>query len=104
MPDINGLELCRFVRRSEPLRSLPIVIISTQSTSRDVDRALHLGAQTFVAKPFTGLEGRYVKIKDTVRSFDAILKGECDEVPESYFFMKGTIDEVFEAYEKDRAK
>lgn len=53
MPDINGLELVRFVRRSETLRSLPIVIISTQSTSRDVDRALQLGAQTFVAKPFT---------------------------------------------------
>jgi F-type H+-transporting ATPase subunit beta len=48
----------------------------------------------FVAEPFTGREGRYVKIEETVRGFQAILDGELDEVAEQDFYMKGTIDEV----------
>ncbi|MBP7601417.1 MAG: F0F1 ATP synthase subunit beta [Thermoflexales bacterium] len=104
-------EVQRTLQRYKDLQDI-IAILGVDELSEDdklvVTRARKmerfLGQPMFVAKPFTGLEGRYVKIKDTVRSFDAILKGECDEVPESYFFMKGTIDEVFEAYEKDRAK
>ena len=53
MPDINGLELIRFVRRSERHRSVPIIIISTQSSTRDQERALGLGADEFLPKPFT---------------------------------------------------
>ncbi len=56
----------------------------------------------FVAQAFTGLEGKYVKVKDTVASFERILKGEFDEVPESFFLMKGGVEEVTEAYEKAR--
>jgi F-type H+-transporting ATPase subunit beta len=56
----------------------------------------------FVAQAFTGREGRYVKIKDTVDGFNRILKGELDEVPESFFLLKGTIDEVWADYEKSR--
>jgi two-component system chemotaxis response regulator CheY len=52
MPDINGLELIRFVRGSERHRAVPIVIISTQSTPRDRQRALELGADRYLAKPF----------------------------------------------------
>ena len=48
----------------------------------------------FVASQFTGLEGRYVKIADTVKGFRKILNGEVDEIPENYFGMKGTIEEV----------
>jgi F-type H+-transporting ATPase subunit beta len=44
-----------------------------------------------------------VKIKDTVEGFRRILRGELDEVPELYFFNKGPIEDVFEAYEADRA-
>jgi F-type H+-transporting ATPase subunit beta len=58
----------------------------------------------FVAQAFTGREGRYVKIKDTVDSFDRILKGEVDEIPEGFFLMKGSIDEVREEYEAARKK
>jgi len=50
----------------------------------------------FVATQFTGLEGRYVKIEDTVEGFDKILKGEMDELPEQAFLMVGTIDEAVE--------
>jgi F-type H+-transporting ATPase subunit beta len=50
----------------------------------------------FVAEAFTGKEGRYVKIEDTIEGFKMIIGGKCDEVPESAFMMAGTIDEVFE--------
>ncbi len=53
MADINGLELIHFIRRSEHHREVPLVIISTQTTKPDVDRGLALGANAFVAKPFT---------------------------------------------------
>ena len=53
MPDINGLELVRFVRQSERHREIPLLIISTQTSERDRSRALALGASFFLAKPFT---------------------------------------------------
>src|SRR5207249_8647439 len=52
MGDINGLELIAFVRKSERHQSTPLIIISTQSTERDIERGLALGANKFVAKPF----------------------------------------------------
>jgi F-type H+-transporting ATPase subunit beta len=48
----------------------------------------------FVAEPFTGREGKYVSIKETVRGFKEILEGKHDSKPESAFYMVGTIDEV----------
>jgi len=54
----------------------------------------------FVAAQFTGLEGKYVKIEDTVRSFKEIVEGKYDEVPEQAFYMVGTIDEALEKAEK----
>src|SRR4029077_19130019 len=53
MPDINGLELVRFVRQSAHLRRVALLIVSTQSSERDRARALALGADEFLAKPFT---------------------------------------------------
>ena len=52
MPDINGLELLRFVRKSERHEKVPIVIVSTQSSERDREKVFELGANQFVAKPF----------------------------------------------------
>lgn len=57
----------------------------------------------FVAQQFTGLEGKYVKIPDTVRGFRMILDGEVDHIPEDHFRMKGTIDEVISSYEQAQA-
>jgi F-type H+-transporting ATPase subunit beta len=51
----------------------------------------------FVAEKFTGIPGRYVSVKDTVRGFKMILDGECDNIPEQAFFMAGTIDDVMAA-------
>ena len=53
-----------------------------------------------VAETFTGLEGRYVKLEDTLRSFEAILGGELDDLPEAAFSMVGTADEVREKARK----
>jgi len=53
MPDINGFELIRHLRASERQGGVPIVIISSQNSERDVDRALELGANLFLRKPFT---------------------------------------------------
>jgi F-type H+-transporting ATPase subunit beta len=47
-----------------------------------------------VAQVFTGYEGRLVSLKDTVRSFKEILSGQHDSLPESAFYMAGTIEDV----------
>ncbi len=53
-----------------------------------------------VAEQFTGLPGKYVKLDDTIRSFAAILDGECDEIPEQCFRLKGSIEDVYAAYDE----
>ena len=50
----------------------------------------------FVAEQFTGTPGRYVSLEDTISGFEAILNGDCDELPENAFMYVGTIDEVFD--------
>ena len=54
----------------------------------------------FVAQQFTGLEGKYVPIADTIRGFKEIVEGKHDELPEQDFYMVGTIDEVLENAKK----
>jgi F-type H+-transporting ATPase subunit beta len=51
-----------------------------------------------VAEIFTGIPGKYVTLPETIRSFKAIVDGECDHIPEGMFFMAGKIDEVFDRY------
>ncbi len=57
----------------------------------------------FVAQQFTGLEGKYVTIADTIRGFKEIVEGKHDEIPEQDFYMVGTIDEVIERWRKRQA-
>ncbi|MCF0104155.1 MAG: F0F1 ATP synthase subunit beta [Eggerthellaceae bacterium] len=63
-----------------------------------------LGQPFHVAEVFTGNPGKYVKTEDTVRSFKEILDGKCDDIPEQCFVYKGTIEDVYEAYEKMQTK
>ena len=66
----------------------------TVSRARKIQRFL---SQPFhVAENFTGVPGKYVPVKETVRGFKAIIDGEMDEYPEAAFFNVGTIDEVVE--------
>ena len=67
----------------------------TVQRARKVER--FLSQPFFVATAFTGLEGTYVPVEETVRSFREIIDGKHDDVPERAFLMKGTIDEVVEA-------
>lgn len=53
MPDVNGLELIRFMRSSEAHKSTPLLVISSESSERDRERGLSLGANAYLAKPFT---------------------------------------------------
>ncbi|MBI4548164.1 MAG: F0F1 ATP synthase subunit beta [Ignavibacteriae bacterium] len=55
----------------------------------------------FVAEEFTGTPGKYVKLQDTIRGFKGLIEGEYDYIPEQYFYMVGTIDEVIERYKKE---
>jgi F-type H+-transporting ATPase subunit beta len=50
----------------------------------------------FVAAQFTGLEGKYVKLEDTVRGFRELVEGKHDDLPEQAFYMVGTIEEAIE--------
>jgi F-type H+-transporting ATPase subunit beta len=64
----------------------------TVARARKIQR--YLSQPFFVATQFTGLEGRYVKVPDTIEGFQRIISGEMDEYPERAFLYKGTIDEV----------
>src|SRR5579859_5698259 len=57
-----------------------------------------------VATVFTGLEGRYVPVKETVQGFKEVLEGKYDHIPENYFYLKGNIEEVVRSYEKEQQK
>ena len=64
----------------------------TVSRARKIQRFL---SQPFsVAEQFTGFEGKYVPIKETIRGFKEILEGKHDDLPESAFLFVGTIDEA----------
>ena len=64
----------------------------TVSRARKVQRFM---SQPFsVAEQFTGFQGRYVPIKETIRGFKEIIEGKHDDVPESAFLFAGTIDDV----------
>ena len=53
MPDINGLELISFMRRSEKYRETPIIIVSTEGSEQTRSRGMALGADAYLQKPFT---------------------------------------------------
>ena len=64
-----------------------------------VNRARRL--QRFLSQPlsmaeaFSGIPGKYVTVEESIRSFNAIVSGDCDHLPESAFFMSGNIDDVY---------
>ncbi len=69
----------------------------TVARARKIQRFL---SQPFhVAEQFTGTPGKYVTLKDTINGFKQLLEGKCDHIPEQLFYMRGGMEEVFEAYE-----
>jgi F-type H+/Na+-transporting ATPase subunit beta len=58
----------------------------------------------FVAEQFTGMNGSYVKLEETITGFERLINGECDQIPEEFFMYKGSINEVLEAYTASQTK
>jgi F-type H+-transporting ATPase subunit beta len=70
----------------------------TVSRARKIQK--FLSQPFFVAETFTGSPGKYVEVKDTVRSFKEIVDGKCDDLPEQAFYMQGGLDDVRAAAER----
>ena len=72
----------------------------TVSRARKVQR--FLSQPFFVAEVFTGMDGKFVKVEDTVRGFKEILEGKHDDLPETAFYMVGSIEEAVEKAAKSK--
>ncbi|RKW48050.1 MAG: F0F1 ATP synthase subunit beta, partial [Lachnospiraceae bacterium] len=70
----------------------------TVARARKIQR--FLSQPFFVATQFTGIDGKYVPLSETIRGFREILEGKHDDIPEQYFLNAGTIDEVVERASK----
>ena len=70
----------------------------TVSRARKIQQ--FLSQPFFVASQFTGREGKYVKLEETISSFERLVAGEFDHLPEQAFFMAGGIDDVVENAKK----
>lgn len=96
-------EVQRVLQRYNELQDI-IAILGTDELSeedrvavRRARRVQRFMSQPFhVAEAFTGTKGAFVKTADTLHGFEAILGGDCDDIPEQCFMMTGTIDEVYE--------
>ncbi len=96
-------EVQRILQRYKELQDI-IAILGMEELSEEdkvlVGRARRiqrfLSQPFFVASQFTGREGRYVKLEDTIDSFEKVAKGEFDHLPEQAFYMVGGIEEVVE--------
>ncbi len=101
----------RVLQRYRDLQDI-IAILGVDELSDDdkltVTRARKLErffSQPFtVASAFTGVEGRQVPLKETIESFRDLLDGKYDHIPENFFFLKGNVQEVVDAYEADKQK
>jgi len=100
-------EVQRILQRYKDLQDI-IAILGIDELSEDdklivsrARKAERFFSQPFyVAERFTGIEGRYVPLKETVRGFREILDGKCDDLPEQAFMMVGTIDDAREKAER----
>ena len=64
LPDINGLELVQFMRKSAPHAKTPVILISTEASARDQERGLAIGANAFLSKPL-GADALQTLVRET---------------------------------------
>ena len=109
-PEIVGEEHVRvahgvqeILQRYKELRDIIAILGMDELSDEDklavarARRIQRLLSQPFhVAETFTGMKGAYVQLEDTIRSFAAVIDGQCDDLPEQAFYMVGTIDDVYE--------
>ena len=108
-PEIVGEEHVRvahgvqeILQRYKELRDIIAILGMDELSDEDklavarARRIQRLLSQPFhVAETFTGMKGAYVQLEDTIRSFAAVIDGQCDDLPEQAFYMVGTIDDVY---------
>lgn len=113
-PDVVGNEhyscaqnVIQILQRYKELQDIIAILGMDELSDEDklvVERARKiqrfLSQPFFVASQFTGLDGQFVSIEDTIRGFTMILNGELDHLPESAFYLKGGIEMAIEAGEK----
>ena len=97
-------EVQRILQRYKDLQDIIAILGMDELTEEDkvlVNRARrierYLSQPFHVAETFTGITGKYVKLEDTIESFERLTTGEFDHLPEQAFYMKGGIEEVIEA-------
>ena len=102
-----AVEVQRILQRYKDLQDIIAILGMDELTEEDkiiVGRARRLErflSQPFhVAEVFTGLAGKYVKLEDTIESFERVAAGEFDHLPEQAFYMKGSIEDVIAEAEK----
>jgi F-type H+/Na+-transporting ATPase subunit beta len=103
---LTAREVQKVLQRYKDLQDI-IAILGIDELSDDdkllVARArkieLFLSQPMFVAQQFTGREGRYVRVKDTIRGFRMILNGELDHISEQHFYMAGPVEDVIQRHE-----
>jgi len=96
-----AVEVQRILQRYKDLQDIIAILGMDELSEEDkrlVGRARRvqrfLSQPFFVASQFTGLEGKYVKLEDTIASFERVVSGEFDQLPEQAFYMQGAIDDV----------
>ena len=97
----------RILQRYKELQDIIAILGMDELSEEDklvVGRARRLQrfmSQPFaVAEQFTGIPGKYVKLEDTISSFERLVAGEFDQLPEQAFYMAGSIDDVIEQAKK----
>ncbi len=97
-------EVKRILQRYKELQDIIAILGIEELSDEDkivVDRARKiqkfLSQPFFVAEQFSSIEGKYVKVEETIEGFSKIIEGELDNIPEDKFYMKGSIEEVINA-------
>lgn len=103
-------KVLEILQRYKELQDIISILGTSELSEEDklvVSRArkvqMFMSQPFFVAEFFTGMPGRYVKLEDTLTGFEGICSGKYDHIPEQSFYMKGTMEEVVETYEKSKA-
>ncbi len=100
-------ETVKVLQRYEELQDI-IAILGIDELSDEDKQAVYRArrVQRFLSQPFhvaesfTGTPGAFVPLEKTISGMESILGGECDDIPEQYFLMAGTIDDVYKAYKE----
>jgi F-type H+/Na+-transporting ATPase subunit beta len=105
-----AMEVKRILQRYKDLQDIIAILGMDELSEEDkllVQRARKierfLSQPFFVAEQFTGFAGKYVKLEDTIRSFEGLIKGDYDNLPEQAFYMVGSIEEAVEKSRKLQA-